>query len=79
MNIRINWIYEGEAGYWRSVEGRFTVSPGGFRHGVTPDFFELRDVNLKPKNNTNRFDTVGAAKSAAITRCIAELKAEYII
>jgi len=41
--IKIQWNSEGEAGAWSSSEGRFSISGGGYRHGVTPDFYELRD------------------------------------
>jgi|GEM_PF-3921400 len=39
----IKWHYEGEPGFWHSVDGRFEISPR-FRHTVNPDSYQLRDT-----------------------------------
>lgn len=62
MSKKINWIYEGEAGCWHSGEHRFTISPGGWRGGVTPDHYELNDAI---GGGSNIYDTVGEAKMSA--------------
>ena len=40
--FKINWVYEGEQGYWRSSEGRFSVSPI-YIGRTTPQGYEVRD------------------------------------
>ena len=72
--MKIRWLYCGEAGYWHSNEGRFDIAPGGFRHGVTPDFFELRDGLAKPEKRNTKHDTVAAAKSEALNVAIRDAK-----
>ena len=40
--MKIHWQYEGEAGFWESFEGRFSISPI-FIGRVTIQGYELRD------------------------------------
>lgn len=40
--MKIQWQYEGEAGFWESFEGRFSISPV-FIGRVTIQGYELRD------------------------------------
>jgi hypothetical protein len=40
--VKIKWVYQDEAGYWDSFEGRFSVSPV-FIGRVTIQGYELRD------------------------------------
>lgn len=61
--MTIRWIYQGEAGYWTSVEQRFDIFPGGWRGGVTPDYYELHDMVTK---SVIKYDTVSEAKQAAL-------------
>lgn len=61
---KINWIYEKEAGCWHSSEHRFSIAPGGWRGGVTPDFYELND---SIGGGSNIYDTVKEAKNAAVS------------
>lgn len=64
MDIKIHWIYSGEPGYWYSMEGRFDVYPDGWRGGVSPDGYRVRDAVTG--DNSKLFDTVTAAKGHAI-------------
>ena len=71
--IKIQWHSEGEHGFWVSSELRFSITPNGFRNGVTPDFYELRDADTNPARIT-RYDTVADAKSAAVKRVAKDLE-----
>lgn len=79
MKIKVTWLREGQGedarGYWTSAEGRFDISPYGYRHGVTPDGYELQDRMgeqfvvegrraFRPR--TYRFDTVRECKAKAV-------------
>ena len=76
MEFKIRFLYCGEAGYWHSVEGRFKISPGGFRHGVTPDFYELQDAVTKKSTN---HDTIGEAKQEATNISYKDAKFECAV
>jgi hypothetical protein len=39
----MKWVYEGEAGFWHSLDARFEISPN-FRHTANPDSYTLRDT-----------------------------------
>ena len=60
---KIHWIYEGESGYWHSSEHRFTISPDGFRSGVTPDYYVLTDEFGRA---STKQDTIGECKAHAL-------------
>jgi len=60
---KIQWIYEGESGYWHSSEHRFEIEPYGFRGGVTPDYYTLTD---RMGGNSTKADTVGELKAYAL-------------
>ena len=81
MQIKINWIYEGERGSWTSSESRFSINPGGFRHGTRPDFYELHDGVQAPTeyDRANKFDTVLEAKMAALNIAKNDLRRRKII
>lgn len=42
MNVRIQWVYGGDNGFWRSAEGRFEISPI-FIGRTTPQMFRVED------------------------------------
>ena len=79
MKIKINWVYLGHTGYWRSSEGRFDIQPGGWVNSNTPEFYELFDEfkflrdkasnpNVIAKSKIgSRFDSVKDAKLAALS------------
>ena len=77
--MKIKWHYCGEAGYWVSNEGRFTISPTSFRSNVTPDEYELLDEMGAHKElsgerktlwrRTSHY-TVKEAKAEALQRAI---------
>ncbi len=85
MIVKINWIYEGEHGYWRSSEGRFSISPVGYRNTVSNDAYSLRDelaahaTRPAPARMEYSAYTVGEAKAKALMIAIADLKKEKII
>jgi len=79
MATKIRWVNESpgasrdEAGYWRSLEGRFGISPN-YRHTVNPDSYTVVDnmiresrsgMMAKAKLNA---DTVRACKEWAQSR-----------
>ena len=68
MKLKINWMYEGEAGYWTSSERRFNINPDGWRSGTTPDYYVLHDsmAVATEVERKNKFDTVQEAKTAAL-------------
>ncbi len=73
MRITIRWISNPhEAGYWRSVEGRFDITPH-FWGRTRPQSYTLAD-------NTNQlvrtYPTVRAAKADAAKRIAREV-ADY--
>lgn len=80
MAIKINWFNEnpgaqsGDYGYWRSIEGRFTIAPYGYRHNVTPDGYRVTDTKGKHEFNMADYDTVRACKAWALNRVIGELE-----
>ena len=78
MKIKINWVYEGEAGYWRSSEGRFSIYPDGFRSGVTPDYYSLHDKFAKSHDTSipRHYDTVREAKAEALVTATIDMKKE---
>lgn len=80
--ITIKWHYGGEHGAWVSGEGRFTIGGGGYRHGLTPDFYTLRDsydqVLKGFPDEPGNFDTVREAKDAALARVVFTLASEGI-
>jgi hypothetical protein len=68
MMNKIQWIYEGESGYWHSSEHRFSIHPDGWRGGVTPDYYTLTDEQAKTHGNKfYRADTVREAKAQALS------------
>lgn len=75
MTIKIRFLYCGEAGYWVSAEGRYEIFPGGFRHGVTPDYYELYD-NVKKCDGyrAKQYSSVAEAKQAALATSISDVK-----
>ena len=78
LMMKINWIYENEAGYWHSSEHRFSIHPDGWRGGVTPDYYTLTDNAAKTHDNKfSRYDTVREAKAAAVSVITANEKRYY--
>jgi hypothetical protein len=78
--IKINWIYEGEAAYWHSSEHRFSVFPCGWRGGVTPDYYKLRDNMSKNHSEqpcTYQYDTVRESKAKALRIIMQQEEKEY--
>ena len=71
MKIKIHWLYEGEQGYWRSSEGRYSISPnyGGW---LSPMNYTLLDKH----GSYSVQDTVAECKSLALSRCTTELLKE---
>ena len=72
-SIKILWIYEGENGCWTSTEGRFSIIPGGWRGGVTPDFYEIRD-RMDRNSTTRRSSTVTKAKACCLEKVTVDLQ-----
>lgn len=74
-DMKINWVYGDEPGYWLSSEGRFSIAPAGYRHNTTHDYYELRDemhfLRLRANSTRDIFEhiqrhyTVASAKAAA--------------
>lgn len=66
-----------ESGYWRSAEGRFTISPN-YRHTIYPDSYELRDNNPKSKWSyaSLSYNTIRECKDQADSVVRNELDAE---
>jgi hypothetical protein len=61
----IRWKSSGD-GYWKSIDGRFEISPAGFRGNTTPDGYDLDDnKDLGAGSRARRFDRIREAKSFA--------------
>lgn len=73
--IKLKWINENpgaaadERGYWRSLEGRFSISPR-YRHTIYPDSYTVHD-RLRDYKTSN--DTVRECKAWATDRVTREL------
>jgi hypothetical protein len=47
--VKIQWVYQDDAGFWDSFEERFSVSPI-YMSRTTPQGYELRDALKTHKN-----------------------------
>jgi hypothetical protein len=79
--LKLKWInlapgaVADERGYWRSVEGRFEISPN-YRSTVYPDTYSVRDRLRGVQGGHGRltFDTVRECKTWATNRILDELE-----
>ncbi len=53
MNVRIQWVYGGESGFWRSAEGRFEIAPI-YIGCTTPVFYKVEDLLTGQSNMDDR-------------------------
>jgi len=73
--IKIKWINEApgapadERGYWRSLEGRFSISPN-YRHTIYPDSYTVIDLLKKGEIS---HDTVRDCKAWADNKVAREI------
>jgi hypothetical protein len=70
MNLRIQWVYGGDAGFWRSAEGRFEIYPI-FIGRTTPQAYKVEDKML---NTSTSMDLCGHAKKWALRTVEKEAK-----
>ena len=76
--MKIQWINTNpdaqadEHGFWRSIEGRFTISPN-YRSTIYPDSYTLRDGMTSKSITRNR---VRDCKDKALSICLQETEAE---
>jgi hypothetical protein len=71
--MKIGWVYEGEQGFWRSMECRFSISPI-YLGRTTPQGYEARDAIT---GKTHRgFHSVNDAKDYCRRLCEHELTLE---
>ena len=81
MIDRMKWINlaqgapADERGYWRSLEGRFEISPN-YRHTVYPDSYDLTDKTCVDKHRRMSFNTVKECKQHALQVLNAEIATE---
>jgi len=70
---KIKWHYEGEPGFWHSVDGRFEISPR-FRHTVNPDSYQLRDTVIQSTTIQYTIRDAKARAERTLTRYAAHLQ-----